>query len=176
MRVTSQNDGDFVLFTQPQNLQIIGSCRRFVTDRIQGTVIDFQQCMMFFCSQDYRFEIQFGRPVTGMTDDVDVWIGNGLHHSVRILLHRAPVIAERMDTGNAQVQPLQIILIQIQISFSVQNIDFSSQQQFDTVHPAGNHMQIPEINGVTGPRNSRRMFRDTQHFQPFVGSSPGHFL
>ena len=80
MRITSQDDGDFILFTQPQNLQIIGSCRRFVTDRIQGTVIDFQQCMMFFCSQDYRFEIQFGRPVTGMTDDVDVWIGNGLHH------------------------------------------------------------------------------------------------
>ena len=132
--------------------------------------------MMLLGSQHYRLEMQFGRSVSRMTDDMNIRIRDNLNHAVRVLFGRAALVTQRMNTCNSQVKQVEVKLIQIQVAFTIQDIDFSAQQQVYAIHLARHDIKVAEINGIARARNTGSMVGYAQQLQSLIGSCPHHFL
>ena len=81
-----------------------------------------------------------------------------------------------MDAGNAQIEFLQVCLVQVEPSLRIKDVDFRSQQQLNPIHTSGHDVQVAEVNQVTGAGDAGRMLGDAQQFQPLVGRSLRHLL
>ena len=75
---------------------------------------------------------------------------------------RSRTVTKRMDAGNAQIEFLQVCLVQVESSFRIEDVDFRPQQQLNPIHTSGHDMQVTEINQVTSTRDAGRMLGDAQ--------------
>jgi len=115
--------------------------------------------MVFFGCQYHRFKMQRCRTVSGVTDNMNKRITDSLHHSMSVFFYRSIFITQRVDTRDTDIKHLHIVLVQIEVSFTIQNINLSPQQQLHPIHPAGNHMQVSKINRMASTGNTGRVFR-----------------
>lgn len=67
-------------------------------------------------------------------------------------------------------------LVQVEVAFCVEDVDFRPEQEFDAVHPTRHHVQVAEVNQVAASGDARCMFRDAEQLQSLVGGCPCHFL
>ena len=176
MGVAPQNDRLPVALAQAQNLEVVGHRLLFVAVGIERTVVDLEQHAVLLGSQHQRLEIQLGRAVARMADDVDMRVTDSPQHGGRILVDVARPVTERMQPGYAQVEKPEILLFQIEPPCIIDNIDFGTQQQLHAIHPARHYRQVAEIDVGAGAGDTPRVFGNTQYLQTLVGRGLYHLL
>ena len=176
MGVAAQDNRLLVALAQAQDFEIVVTGLRLVPIGIERTVVDLEQHAVLLGRQYQRLEKQVGRTVARVTDDVDVAIAYRPQHRLGILVDSTRQVAQRVQSGDAQVEKTEIVLLQIEMPLVVDDIDFGTQQQLHPVHVARHHRQIAEIDVGTGPGDTARVFGNTQQLQPLVSRSLHHLL
>ena len=98
---------------------------------------------------EYSFALwQWGPPVNKIPETDEMCIRDR-----SVFFYRSIFITQRVDTRDTDIKHLHIVLVQIEVSFTIQNINLSPQQQLHPIHPAGNHMQVSKINRMASTGN-----------------------
>lgn len=94
----------------------------------------------------------------------------------RILLLTSSLPAKAMDACYSDIQHTPVILVEIDISLRIEDVEFCSKHQFDSIELAWNTMKVSEIDRITGTRDIGTVLCDSQDIQPFLLCCQGHFL
>ena len=151
-------------------------CHRFLALRGKGVVVDFEQRMGFFGSQDQRFEVQLCRSISGMADDVDFRMTDDIQHSLRVLLFCASLPAFLMNASNADVKTVEVFFIKVEGAFRVEDVDLTPHQDFHTIELTWHDEHVSEIDQRASADDAGTMFGDSQHLQTLVCCRLCHFL
>ena len=84
--------------------------------------------------------------------------------------------AKAMDACYSDIQHTPVILVEIDISLRIEDVEFCSKHQFDSIELAWNTMKVSEIDRITGTRDIGTVLCDSQDIQPFLLCCQGHFL
>ena len=126
MGIASQNDGHFVTLTQSENFQVVGTGIHLATGRFQRAVVDFQQRATFLRCQDHWREIQLGRAISRMTDNLNVRMADDLHHTIGVFFHCSVFVTKQVNAGYTDVQTFHQRFIGIEGSLPVKDVDFGT--------------------------------------------------
>ena len=176
MCIAAQQDGHFVLLAKAQDFEVIGECSCLLSVGIEAAVVDFEKRPRFLCSQNNRFEEELSGAVARMRNDLRPRITNGCYHAVGVLLYRSPLPTQQMDAGDADVEHLVIILIEVERALRVENVQLGTKQEAKTSHLSRHDMQVTEVDGVTRSGNAWRVFRDAKDVEILLLSSSHHLL
>ena len=81
-----------------------------------------------------------------------------------------------MNASYSDVKHAPVILVEVDIPLGIEDVEFCSQHQFDSIELAWNAMKVSEIDRVTGTRDIGTVLCDSQNFQSFLLCCQGHFL
>ena len=98
-----------------------------------------------------------------MADDMYLGIIDDSQHTLCILVFITTLPTIAMDACYGDIQTVKIIIIKIQTSIRVEDVDFTTHQQPDAIHLPWHHKHVPEIYQRTGSGNTRSMLCYTQY-------------
>ena len=124
-------------------------------------VVDFKQGMRFLGNLHQSLEIQFCCSIARMGDNLHEWVLHGVDDPLRILFLGSSLPAKAMNASDSDVKHAPVILIKINVALGIEDVEFCSQHQPDTIEKTGNAMQVPEIDRIASARNVRSMFCDS---------------
>lgn len=101
---------------------------------------------------------------------------SSIDDTLRILLLTSSLPAKAMDACYSDIQHTPVILVEIDISLRIEDVEFCSKHQFDSIELAWNTMKVSEIDRITGTRDIGTVLCDSQDIQPFLLCCQGHFL
>ena len=174
--VAAEDDGHIVKLAQAQNLEVVPDGLILVAPGIEAAVVDFQQGMRLFGSKDDGLEEELGSAVSRMGDNLGPWVPDGGHHAVGVLFDGPTLPTEDVDASNANVEHLEVELVEIEGTLGVKDIEFSTEHEPKAAELAWDDVQVAEIDGVTGARNARGMLCDAQDVEILLLCSGNHFL
>ena len=173
--IAGENNGDLVILTETQDLEIVGSRVHFMPCRHQTAGIDFEQGMILFGSKHDRLEQKLSRAIARVGDDMSPGIADGGNHSLSVLLRRAPLPTEFMDACDAKVQTmLVVVLVEIERTLGVEDIQLGSQKEAQPIDHTGHDMEIAEMDGIACAWDTGTMLSDTQDLQSLLLGSRDH--
>ena len=101
-----------------------------------------------------------------MGDNLHEWIAHGIDDTLRVLFLGSSLPAKAMNASDSNIKHAPVILIEVNIALGIEDVEFCSQHQFDSIELAWNAMKVSEIDRVTGTRDIGTVLCDSQNFQP----------
>ena len=96
--------------------------------------------------------------------------------SVRVLFDSTPLPADGMDAGDAQVQHVDKLLVEVECAPSVQDVHLAAQQQAQAFHLARNDVHVLKVEQRARSGNAGAVFRDAQHLEAPLAGGRHHLV
>ena len=138
-------------------------------------IVYFQNLTIFLCPLYESFIIYLITSVIRMSDNIDIWILHRIQICTCIFLTCSRLHARQMKAGNSDIHSPKFRLIQIDFPLRIQDIQFCSQKQPNTVKFSRNSFQIMKVIIMAGSRHHRCMFCNSQNLKSPVRCCFCHF-
>ena len=81
-----------------------------------------------------------------------------------------------MDAGDAQVKLPVVVLVEVERSFRVEDVEFCSKQETEAVVLSGHDVEVAEVNGMACAGDAWGMFRNAEDVEMFLLGGSHHLL
>ena len=174
--IAAENRGDIVLLAEAQDFEVVVAGHGLMTLGSQRVIVHLQQRVRLLGGQYQRLEVEFRRAVARMADNMNLGISDGVDYALRVLLYSPTLPANDVDACDADVEAVEVFVVEVKMAISVEDVHFAAHQQPDAVHAAWHDEHVLEIEQSAGAGYAGAVLRDAKHLQTLVGSSLCHLL